>query len=227
MSTDVPVTSSDAVGPRSAASTVRRVARRAAYDAGTVHAILDAGLVAHVGLVADDGRPVVIPMIYGRDGDRLYLHGSVASRLTRALAKGVDLCVTVTLVDGLVLARSTFHHSMNYRSVVVLGQATPCDDDDKRRGLRAITEHLVPGRWAEARQPNRAELKQTTVLGIALTETSAKVRTGDPVDDDEDLSLPVWAGVIPLAATWGVPVAAADLGAGIDVSSAATALSSR
>jgi nitroimidazol reductase NimA-like FMN-containing flavoprotein (pyridoxamine 5'-phosphate oxidase superfamily) len=203
--------------PRSEASRVNRLPDRAAYEAETVHAILDAALVGHVGLVGADGRPVVIPMLYGRDGDVLYLHGSVASRLARTLAKGVDACLTVTVVDGLVLARSAFHHSMNYRSVVVLGTATAVDDDEKCHGLEVITQHLVPGRWDEARLPNAIELRKTTVLRLPITEASAKVRTGGPLDDEEDLVLPIWAGVVPVAPAFGAPVPSDDLAPGIDV----------
>lgn len=202
---------------------MRRVPDRARYDAETVHAILDAALMSHVGLVSS-GRPVVIPMLHGRDGDALYLHGSVASRLQRTAAEGVPVCVTATVVDGLVFARSAFHHSMNYRSVVVLGSARAVDGEEKLRGLRAIAEHLTPGRWAESREPNPVELRQTSVLRLAIDEASAKIRTGDPVDDDADLTLPIWAGVLPLTTAWGEPVPAADLGAGVAPSPAVAAL---
>jgi nitroimidazol reductase NimA-like FMN-containing flavoprotein (pyridoxamine 5'-phosphate oxidase superfamily) len=204
-------------GPRSARSRVRRVPKRAAYDGPTIHAILDASLIGHVGFVAAD-RPIVIPMLYGRDGDSLYLHGSVASRLLRDLAGGVDVCLTVTLVDGLVLARSAFHHSMNYRSVVAFGRAQKVEGDEREHGLRVISEHLAPGRWDEVRGPNDQELKVTSVLRLDIEEASAKVRTGDPVDDEEDLTLPVWAGVVPCSLTWGTPIDSADLLPGRDVS---------
>jgi nitroimidazol reductase NimA-like FMN-containing flavoprotein (pyridoxamine 5'-phosphate oxidase superfamily) len=217
---------SDAV-PRSDASRVKRLPARAAYDDETVHAILDAALVGHVGLIGADGRPVVIPMLYGRDRDVLYLHGSVASRLARALATGIDACLTVTLVDGLVLARSAFHHSMNYRSVVVLGTATALEDDEKCHGLEVITQHLVPGRWDEARLPNPLELRQTAVLRMPITEASAKVRTGGPLDDDEDLGLPIWAGVVPVTSTFGAPVPSDDLAPGIDPPASVAALLAR
>ncbi len=196
--------------PVSDRSRVRRLPDRAAYDAAAIHAVLDAGLVGHVGFVAA-GRPVVIPMIYGRDGDALYLHGSVASRLQRTLANGIDVCLTVTLVDGLVLARSAFHHSMNYRSAVVLGRAALVRPEEKEHALRVISEHMTPGRWDEVRPPTPVELKQTSVLRLAIEEASAKVRAGGPVDDDDDLGLPVWAGVLPCTVTWGEPVDAADL----------------
>jgi hypothetical protein len=197
--------------PPSARTTVRRLPERGSYDRAAAHAILDEGLVAHVGLCTDDG-PVVIPMLYGRDGDRLLLHGSPASRLLRGGAKGTEMCVTVTLVDGLVLARSAFHHSMNYRSVVVFGQATAIRDlADRRAALDLLVEHIVPGRTADARPPNERELRGTLVLALPLTECSVKVRAGGPIDDDEDMDLPVWAGVIPLATIAGEPVVADDL----------------
>ena len=197
-------------GPRSERSRVRRVPKRAAYDDPTVHAILDASMIGHLGFVAH-GRPVVIPMLYGRDGHAVYLHGSVASRLLRDLSRGVDVCLTVTLIDGLVLARSAFHHSMNYRSVVAFGCACRVDGDEQVHGLRVISEHLAPGRWDEVRPPTDQELKVTSVLRLDVEEASAKVRIGDPIDDEEDLGLPVWAGVLPCSLTWGAPVDAADL----------------
>jgi uncharacterized protein len=200
--------------PRSEASTVRRVADRGRYDRDTIHAVLDGALVSHVGLVSGD-RPIVIPMLHGRDGDALYLHGSVASRLQRTVAGGVDVCVTATIVDGLVFARSAFHHSMNYRSVVVLGRAESVTGDEKLRGLRAIAEHLTPGRWAESREPNDLELRQTSVLRLPIDEASAKVRTGGPVDEPDDIPLPIWAGVLPLTSSWDVPIDADDLPAGV------------
>lgn len=212
--------------PRSEASRVRRVADRGRYDTETIHAVLDGALVSHVGLVSD-GRPIVIPMLHGRDGDALYLHGSVASRLQRTAADGVDVCVTATIVDGLVFARSAFHHSMNYRSVVVLGTAESVDGEEKLRGLRAIAEHLTPGRWAESREPNDIELHQTSVLRLPIDEASAKIRTGGPVDDEEDIALPIWAGVLPITPRWGAPVDSADLPPGVAPSDAVAALRSR
>lgn len=197
-------------GPHSELSRVKRVPERASYDAESVYAILDAAPIGHVGFTAYD-RAVVIPMLYGRDGDVLYLHGSVASRLQRVLAGGVPLCLTVTLIDGLVLARSAFHHSMNYRSAVVFGRATPVDGDDKAHGLRVVSEHLLAGRWAESREPNELELRQTSVLRMEIEEASAKVRRGGPIDEPEDYSLPIWAGVIPSALTWATPIAEPDL----------------
>ena len=172
--------------------------------------------MCHVGFV-HDGQPYVIPTLHARLGDTLYLHGSPASRMLRTLAEGVPVCVTVTLLDGLVLARSVYHTSANYRSVVVLGVARLVDDEDeKRRALEALAEHLVPGRWADARQPNAKELKGTGVLALPLDEASAKMRTGPPGDDEEDLALDVWAGVIPLRAAAGTPVAEPRLRVGLE-----------
>ena len=196
---------------------VCQLPRRAVYDRDTVYRILDEGLVCHIGFVAD-GRPVVIPTGYGRRGDMLYIHGSTASRMFRALGEGVDVCVTVTLLDGLVLARSAFHHSMNYRSVVIFGKAAVIDDPaTKLEALRAFTEHVAPGRWREIRPPSAKELQVTTVLAIPLREVSAKVRTGPPMDDEEDYTRPVWAGVLPLSSTTGEPLPDDRLPAGIDV----------
>jgi uncharacterized protein len=178
---------------------VRRLADRGRYDADTIHAILDEALICHVGFVVN-GAPVVIPTIHWREGDTLYFHGSAASRMLRSLKHGVDACVTVTLLDGLVLARSAFHHSMNYRSVVVFGKAREVTEaSEKIRALDALVEHVMRGRSADIRQPNDKELRQTLVLALPLEEASAKIRTGGPVDDEEDYALPVWAGVLPLA----------------------------
>jgi hypothetical protein len=175
-----------------------REAQRAVYDRDAVNQILDEAFLCHIGFVAD-GQPYVIPTSYGRDGNVLYIHGSAASRMLRNLDQGVPVCVTVTLLDGLVLARAVFNHSMNYRSVVILGTATLVDDPaEKIAALRALSEHILPHRWDDARQPNEKELKATSVLRIPLEEFSAKVRVGPPVDDDEDYSFPTWAGVIPL-----------------------------
>ena len=186
---------------------VRRLPKRGAYDLATIHAILDEGLIAHVGFVVD-GAPVVIPTIHWRQGNELYFHGSVASRMLKSLSGGVEACVTVTLLDGLVLARSTFHHSMNYRSVMVFGRARVVEDREERlRALDALVEHVVPGRSAEARGPNEIELKQTVVLALPIDEASAKIRTGGPIDDKEDYAMPIWAGVLPLRMVAGEPVA--------------------
>lgn len=177
---------------------VRRVPQRGQYDRETIDAILDETLISHVGFV-HEGEPVVIPALHARLGDRLYLHGSAASRMLRTLERGVPVCATSTLVDGLVLARSAFHHSVNYRSVVVFGQATMVEPEEERlRALELFTERLVPGRWPAVRSPTRQELKGTRVLLLPLDEASAKVRTGPPIDEDEDYGLPVWAGVLPL-----------------------------
>jgi nitroimidazol reductase NimA-like FMN-containing flavoprotein (pyridoxamine 5'-phosphate oxidase superfamily) len=184
---------------------VKRLPKRAVYDHAQVHAILDEGFICHVGFVAG-GQSYVIPTGYARSGDQLYIHGSAASRMLRELGQGASLCVEVTLVDGLVLARSAFHHSMNYRSVVVLGQARlVTDPQEKMAALACFTNHIVPGRWDEVRQPNEQELKATTVLALPLDEVSAKVRTGPPIDDEEDYALPVWAGVVPLRIEAGDP----------------------
>ncbi len=178
-------------------SEVRRLPERARYDEATVHALLDEGLVCHLGFAVGD-QPFVIPTTYARDGQRLLIHGSPASRMLRGLAKGIPACATVTLLDGLVLARSAFHHSMNYRSVVVFGTAREITDlDERHAALTRIVEHIVPGRSRDARGPNDHELRFTRVLELPIEDASAKVRTGGPVDDAEDLELPVWAGVIP------------------------------
>jgi uncharacterized protein len=180
---------------------LRRVPKRGAHDRGTIDAILDEALISHVGFV-HDGKPAVIPTLHARVGDEVLLHGSAASRMLRALGAGVDVCLTATLVDGLVLARSAFHHSMNYRSVVLYGTATPVTGDDElERALEVFTEKLVPGRWADVRWPTKQELKGTAVLALPIAEGSAKVRTGPPIDDDEDYELDVWAGVVPLRLT--------------------------
>jgi nitroimidazol reductase NimA-like FMN-containing flavoprotein (pyridoxamine 5'-phosphate oxidase superfamily) len=186
---------------------VHRLPKRGVYNREAVYRILDEGLVCHVGFVSD-GRPVVIPTGYGRNGDTLYIHGSTASRMFRALGKGADVCITVTLVDGLVLARSAFHHSMNYRSVVIFGKASVLEDSSaKREAMRAFTEHVMPGRWDNIRKPSDRELQVTTVLAVPLEEVSAKVRTGPPIDDEEDYALPVWAGVLPLEFAPRPPIA--------------------
>jgi nitroimidazol reductase NimA-like FMN-containing flavoprotein (pyridoxamine 5'-phosphate oxidase superfamily) len=182
---------------------VRRLPERAAYDRATVHAILDEGFLCHLGFVVD-GQPYVIPTGYARVGDTVFLHGSTGSRL--GLRPGMDVCVTVTLVDGLVLARSAFHHSMNYRSVMAIGRTRPVTDPgEKEAALRALVEHIVPGRSDEVRGGDSRELAATAVLALPLAEVSAKVRTGPPKDDEPDYALPIWAGVLPLALTPGEP----------------------
>jgi nitroimidazol reductase NimA-like FMN-containing flavoprotein (pyridoxamine 5'-phosphate oxidase superfamily) len=203
---------------RSARTTIRRLPERGGNDRATVHAVLDAARICHLGFTVDD-QPFVIPTILGRDGDTLYVHGSPASRMLRTLKRGVRVCLTATVVDGLVLARSVFHHSMNYRSAVVLGRAVAVDDPErKRHGLRVITEHVLAGRWDEVRHPNDKELRGTTVLSLPIEEASVKVRVGPPVDDDEDYALPVWAGVLPLTSEVGMPIPEPRLAPGIDVS---------
>jgi nitroimidazol reductase NimA-like FMN-containing flavoprotein (pyridoxamine 5'-phosphate oxidase superfamily) len=186
---------------------IRRLPERGNYDRATIEAVLDEALICHVGFVVE-GRPVVIPTIHARIGDHLYFHGSPAAGMLRTLRGGLDACVTVTLLDGLVLARSAFHHSMNYRSVVVFGKAEEVvDRQEKVRVLDKLVEHVCRGRSADARRPNEKELKQTLVLRIPIAEASAKIRTGPPKDDEEDYALPVWAGVLPLALTPSAPVA--------------------
>lgn len=179
---------------------VRRLAKRGDYDVATIHAILDEALVCHVGFVVD-GSPVVIPTIHWREGDQLYFHGSAASRMLRSLRDGVEACATVTLLDGLVLARSAFHHSMNYRSVVVFGTARLVEGEEKLRALDGLVEHVMKGRSKDVRPANEIELKQTLVLALPIEEASAKIRSGGPVDDEEDYALPVWAGVLPMKLT--------------------------
>ena len=186
---------------------VKRLPKRSKYERETVFAILDAGFVCHVGFSVD-GQPYVIPTNYGRSGETVYLHGSAASRMLRTLSEGVAVGVTVTHVDGLVLARSAFHHSVNYRSVVILGTARLVTDPaEKMEALRVFTEHVMKGRWDDVRQPTEQELKATTVLALPLEEVSAKVRTGGPIDDEEDYALPVWAGVLPLETVAKEPLA--------------------
>jgi nitroimidazol reductase NimA-like FMN-containing flavoprotein (pyridoxamine 5'-phosphate oxidase superfamily) len=190
-----------------------READRAVYDREAAYRILDEGFLCHVGFVAD-GQPFVIPTSYGRNGDSLFVHGSAASRMLRQLKESVPVCITVTLLDGLVLARSIFNHSMNYRSVVVLGKATLVDDpQEKIEALRLLSEHIIPGRWADVRQPNERELKVTSILRVPIEEFSAKVRKGPVVDDEEDYSFPTWAGVVPLEMVAGAPIADARLDA--------------
>jgi nitroimidazol reductase NimA-like FMN-containing flavoprotein (pyridoxamine 5'-phosphate oxidase superfamily) len=186
---------------------LKRLPERGAYGRNIIYKILDEGLVCHVGFIVS-GEPIVIPMAYARAGNMLCIHGSVASRILRALARGIRVCVTVTLLDGLVLARSAFHHSMNYRSVVVFGTASRVEDvAAKLKALRMFSEHIIPGRWAEVREPNDAELKQTLVLQLPLAEASAKIRTGPPIDEESDYDLRVWAGELPLSFVAGEPVA--------------------
>ena len=198
-------------------STIKQLPKRGNYDRTLIEQILDEGLVCHVGFVVD-GQPYIIPTAYGRVGDKLYIHGSPTSRMLRTLQGGIEVCVTVTLLDGLVLARSAFHHSMNYRSVVVFGTATTVEDtDEKLAALQAFTEHVVTGRWAQVRPPSRQEIAGTLVLSLPLMEASAKVRTGPPVDDEADYELPVWAGEIPLKLTAAAPVSDSRLSSEIEI----------
>ncbi|HMO79648.1 MAG TPA: pyridoxamine 5'-phosphate oxidase family protein [Pyrinomonadaceae bacterium] len=196
---------------------VKRLPARGAYDRETIFAILDEGFICHVGFVIE-GQPYVIPTGYARIGEDLYIHGSSASRMLKNLSKGVDICVTVTLLDGLVLARSAFHHSMNYRSVVILGKAALVEDEqEKYTALEAFTEHIIPGRWPEIRWPNELEMKATSVLKLPIDEASAKIRTGDPKDDEEDYAMNVWAGVLPLSQVPGPPIPDTRLKADADL----------
>ena len=216
----------DQYRPASSRVSVKRGADRAVYDPAEVHAILEAGHIAHVGVETDNG-PIVLPMAYGvstsETGDEVLIHGSVANAMLRA-GRDLDVCVTVTIVDGLVVARTPFHNSMNYRSVVVRGTATAITDaDDKVAALQIINDHIAPI-WDTARPPSESDLNRTLVLALPLTEASAKVRSGDPVDEDIDLDGPHWAGVVPLTTTWGDPTNAADLRSAPPVPSAVAAL---
>ena len=186
---------------------LRRIPKRGSYEVETIYKILDEGFIAHVGFTGANGQTCVIPTGYARRGGEVLIHGSSASRMMRALSEEIEVCVTVTLIDGLVLARSAFHHSMNYRSVVAFGAAKIIKDEtEKMEALRLFTEHIVPGRWRQVRLPTTNELKATTVLSLPLTEASAKIRTGNPVDDADDYALDVWAGVIPLEMKTGEPM---------------------
>ncbi len=196
---------------------LRRRRERGSYDRTVIDAILDEALIAHLGIADEHGQPFVIPTLHARSGDLVYCHGSAAGRTPRALAAGVPVCLTVSLLDGLVLARSAMHHSANYRSAMLLGRATSVDDPlQKRSALRAIIEHIVPGRWDEVRPPTDSELKATSVLAIPIEEASAKLRTGPPVDDEDDYLLPAWAGVVPLGMRPGSPRPDPRLRAGIE-----------
>lgn len=196
---------------------LKRLPKRGSFDRETVYKILDKAFICHIGFTVD-GQTFVIPTAYGRKGDTLYVHGSAASRMMREMSKGIDVCITITLVDGLVLARSVFHHSINYRSVVIFGKAEiVTEESEKNDALFAFTEHLIPNRWNDVREPNSKELKGTTVLKLEITEASAKVRTGNPIDDDEDLNLNCWAGVIPLKMKAEKPIDDSLLGDGIAV----------
>ncbi len=190
---------------------VRRIATKTVRETDVLYAILDAGLVAHVAVSGPDGQPFILPVAYARDGHSVLFHGSTGSRLFRGLAEGAPTCLSVTLIDGMVLARSTFESSMNYRSVMVLGSATVLRGTEKLAALERITDHLLPGRWAEARHPTKKEVAATTVLRLPLTETSVKVSDGPPDDQEADVALPIWAGNVPIVETFGRPVDAPDL----------------
>lgn len=194
------------VGPRSDRVRLRRKRERGRHDRATIDAILDEALLAHVAVVDEHGQPFVIPTLHARCGDVVYVHGSSASRTLRVLRTGAPICLTVSLLDGLVLARAVMHHSANYRSAMLLGTARAVESrEEKLAALEAIVEHIVPGRWGEARQPTENELRATAVLALTIDEASAKVRSGPPTDDEDDYGLPVWAGVIPLASVAGAP----------------------
>lgn len=201
---------------RTTRTKLKRIPKRGNFDCETIYKILDEAFICHIGFTVD-GQTFVIPTAYGRKGDTLYVHGSAASRMMREMSKGIDVCITVTLIDGLVLARSAFHHSINYRSVVIFGNAEiVTDEKEKSDALFAFTEHLIPNRWTEIREPNSKELKATTVLKLEISEASAKIRIGDPVDDAEDYALDVWAGVIPLKITAERPIDDTKLKKGIE-----------
>jgi nitroimidazol reductase NimA-like FMN-containing flavoprotein (pyridoxamine 5'-phosphate oxidase superfamily) len=196
---------------------VRRLPEKQLHDRASLDAVLDAGRVAHVAVGDDEGQPYVIPVAYARDGDAVLFHGSTASRLFRSLAAGAPTCLTVTLLDGLVLARSLFESSMHYRCAMVLGSCAALAGDAKLAGLERISEHLMPGRWGDARRPNRKELAATLVLSIALEEWSLKVSEGPPTDEEADLDLPVWAGVLALQESYGAAIPAPDLRPGLEL----------
>ncbi|HEU4509269.1 MAG TPA: pyridoxamine 5'-phosphate oxidase family protein [Pyrinomonadaceae bacterium] len=203
--------------PQTDRTKLKRLPKRGHFDRETVYGILDEGFICHVGF-APGGQPVVIPTGYARVDDKLYIHGSQASRMLRTLAGGVDACVTVTIIDGLVLARSAFHHSINYRSVVIFGRAMLIEDpEEKYKALVALSEHIIRGRWNDVREPTEQEMRATTVLELPLVEASAKIRTGPPLDDEEDYALPIWAGVVPLRLEAGEPIPDPRLSAEISV----------
>jgi uncharacterized protein len=208
----------DQAGPPSDRVRLRRKRERASYDREVIEAILDEALIAHLGIVEADGCPVVVPTLHARCGSVVYCHGSVASRTLRALADGRPACLTVSLIDGLVLARAAMHHSANYRSVVIMGKARSVEDpEEKRAALRAVVEHIVPGRSSDVRGPSENELAATAVLALPLAEASAKLRTGFSMDDEEDYALPTWAGVIPLRSVAGTPEPDPRLHPGIEL----------
>ncbi|MCW3019207.1 MAG: hypothetical protein JWN10_1515 [Solirubrobacterales bacterium] len=224
MSTQPPTSQTTPAPPPSERVRLRRKRERGSYDRAVIDAILDEALVAHLGIVDEHGQPFVIPTLHARSGDVVYCHGSTAGRTLRALAAGAPSCLTVTLIDGLVLARAAMHHSANYRSAMLIGQATLLEDlDEKRAALQAVVEHIVPGRWDDVRTPSANELRATAVLALPIEECSAKVRSGGPLDDEEDYALPVWAGVIPLGSRARAPEPDPRLRSGIEPPSYVTA----
>jgi nitroimidazol reductase NimA-like FMN-containing flavoprotein (pyridoxamine 5'-phosphate oxidase superfamily) len=203
--------------PKTARNNVKRLPERGHYDAATIYPIVDAALICHVGF-ALDGQPYVIPTLHARHNDTILLHGAKGSRLLRHIQSGGEVCITITLIDGIVLARSVFHHSINYRSVVLFGKGAVIADDQLRlQALEAFTERLIPGRWQDVRLPNALELKQTTIVAVPIESASAKLRTGPPGDEDGDLDLPVWAGVLPLRQIAGAPMADPQLKPGVEL----------
>lgn len=202
--------------PITSRNKVKRVPRRAHYDQQVVHAILDSGFLCHVSFVID-GQPYIIPTIYGRSNNILYLHGAATSRMLTHLEKGFPVCLAVTHLDGLVLARSAFHHSANYRSAVIFGSAVKVADEKKNEALRVISDHILKGRWEEVRAPNDTELKATSILAVEIEQASAKIREGGPVDDPEDHGLDIWAGHIPLSTRWEQPITDPELRNGISL----------
>jgi nitroimidazol reductase NimA-like FMN-containing flavoprotein (pyridoxamine 5'-phosphate oxidase superfamily) len=203
--------------PKTARNKVKRMPERGHYDAATIYPIVDAALLCHVGF-ALGGQPYIIPTLHARQGDTILLHGAKGSRLLRYIQSGGEVCITMTLIDGIVLARSVFHHSINYRSAVLFGKGAVIADDQARlQALEAFTERLIPGRWQDARIPNALELKQTTIVAVPIESASAKVRTGPPGDEDDDLGLPVWAGILPIRQIAGAPIADPQLNSGIEL----------
>ncbi len=203
--------------PRNERNTVRRRAERGRYDRDTVYSILDSSFLCHLGFVSD-GQPFVIPTLYGREGDTIFVHGSSVSRMLRDLSEGIRACVTVTIVDGMVLARSAFHHSMNYRSVTAFGTGSEVSDpDEKLHALKLISDNVLPGRWEDARLPTANELNVTSVISIPIEDAAAKIREGDPKDDAKDYELPVWAGILPITSFIGGPIPDTKLEEGIEV----------
>ncbi len=205
------------VFPKTTRNKVKRLPERGYYDSSVIYPIIDEALLCHVGFVQDN-QPCVIPTLHARQGDRVLLHGAKGSRLLRHVGSGGEVCITITLVDGIVLARSVFHHSINYRSVVIFGKGELIEGEEARlEAMEKFTERLIPGRWQDARPPNPVELKQTTIVAVTIESASAKIRTGPPRDDEEDIGLPVWAGILPLSQISGAPIADPDLKAGIEI----------